>query len=175
MSSKTIRVSSEVWDEIAKRGKFGESEDTVLRRVFGISEESEKSSSSGGQSKKSGARANAWGRETADKIAKTLGAKKINPNANEYKLNDQAVTIRCARSTTNTVGVTYKMLDRISSVIAALENDAGQFDLYAITPEMYSKEMRATRSKGPSSGRVGMVRTVYFRNHGDFIRTITLK
>jgi hypothetical protein len=30
----TIRVSELVWDEIAKLGRFGESEDDVLRRVF---------------------------------------------------------------------------------------------------------------------------------------------
>ena len=33
---KTIRISDEVWDEIAKRGKFGETEDDVLRRIFSI-------------------------------------------------------------------------------------------------------------------------------------------
>lgn len=31
-----MRVSEEVWDEIAKRGKFGESVDDVLRRVFDL-------------------------------------------------------------------------------------------------------------------------------------------
>jgi len=33
---RTIRVSEDVWNEIAKRGKFGETPDDVLRRVFGI-------------------------------------------------------------------------------------------------------------------------------------------
>ncbi len=33
---RTVRISEEVWDEIAKRGKFGESVDDVLRRVFGL-------------------------------------------------------------------------------------------------------------------------------------------
>ena len=33
---KTVRLSQDVWNEIAKRGKFGESEDDVLRRTFGI-------------------------------------------------------------------------------------------------------------------------------------------
>jgi len=33
---KTIRISDEVWDEIAKKGKFGETEDDVLRRIFSI-------------------------------------------------------------------------------------------------------------------------------------------
>jgi len=33
---RTIRVSDDVWNEIAKRGKFGETPEDVLRRVFGI-------------------------------------------------------------------------------------------------------------------------------------------
>jgi len=33
---RNIRISEEVWNEIAARGKFGETEDDVLRRVFGI-------------------------------------------------------------------------------------------------------------------------------------------
>lgn len=33
---RTIRISGEVWHEIAKRGKFGETEDDVLKRVFKI-------------------------------------------------------------------------------------------------------------------------------------------
>ena len=33
---RTIEVSAEVWAEIAARGKFGEREDDVLRRVFGL-------------------------------------------------------------------------------------------------------------------------------------------
>ncbi len=33
---RKIRVSDAVWNEIAKRGRFGEMEDDVLRRVFGI-------------------------------------------------------------------------------------------------------------------------------------------
>ena len=31
---RTIRISKEVWEEIAKRGKFGETSDDVLKRVF---------------------------------------------------------------------------------------------------------------------------------------------
>lgn len=33
---RTIQISDPVWKEIAKRGKFGETEDDVLRRVFDI-------------------------------------------------------------------------------------------------------------------------------------------
>lgn len=33
---RTIRISDEVWNAIAQRGKFGETPDDVLRRVFAI-------------------------------------------------------------------------------------------------------------------------------------------
>lgn len=33
---RSIKVSEEVWHEIATKGKFGETEDDVLRRIFGI-------------------------------------------------------------------------------------------------------------------------------------------
>lgn len=33
---KPISISQPVWDAIASRGKFGETEDDVLRRVFGL-------------------------------------------------------------------------------------------------------------------------------------------
>jgi len=33
---RTISISDPVWDAIASRGKFGETEDDVLRRVFGL-------------------------------------------------------------------------------------------------------------------------------------------
>lgn len=33
---KTIKISDEVWNAIASKGKFGETEDDVLRRVFMI-------------------------------------------------------------------------------------------------------------------------------------------
>jgi hypothetical protein len=33
---RTIRISDEVWNEIAKRGKFGETPDDVFKRIFEI-------------------------------------------------------------------------------------------------------------------------------------------
>ena len=36
MPDQTITVSDAVWNAIAERGKFGETEDDVLRRVFGL-------------------------------------------------------------------------------------------------------------------------------------------
>ena len=36
MTDQSINVSQAVWNAIAERGKFGESEDDVLRRVFSL-------------------------------------------------------------------------------------------------------------------------------------------
>jgi hypothetical protein len=38
---RTIRVSDAVWEHIAQHGKFGEREDDVLRRLFGLASASE--------------------------------------------------------------------------------------------------------------------------------------
>ena len=38
---RTIRISEEVWNEIANRGIFGETPDIVLRRVFGVDKTSD--------------------------------------------------------------------------------------------------------------------------------------
>jgi len=40
---KSISISQPVWNAIASRGKFGETEDDVLRRVFGLSPRSDSS------------------------------------------------------------------------------------------------------------------------------------
>jgi hypothetical protein len=44
---RTIRISEEVWNEIAKRGVFGETPDDVLRRVFNLAEKNYNKQTSG--------------------------------------------------------------------------------------------------------------------------------
>ena len=34
--TRTIRISEDVYNEIAERGNFGDTPDTVLRKVFGL-------------------------------------------------------------------------------------------------------------------------------------------
>lgn len=36
---KNIKISDEVWDEMAKEGKFGETPDDVLRKKYGINDD----------------------------------------------------------------------------------------------------------------------------------------
>ena len=127
------------------------------------------------QDRESGAAAVEYGLETARRIAKFLGAKKIgNLRSNEYDLEGKRVVIKCARATTKSVGVLYHMLTRLDAVIGCFETEAGSYELYKMTPEMYTKNMRPTRSKGASSGRVGIVRKSTFIDKSKRIKTVKL-
>lgn len=53
---RTIKISDAVWDAIAAKGKFGESEDDVLRRVFDIEEDPEGHESLSGKRGRGGVR-----------------------------------------------------------------------------------------------------------------------
>lgn len=117
----------------------------------------------GGQDRTSGARANLYGHETARFIARHLGAQPLTSHSNEFELNGQRVTIRCARRRTTSVGVTYGMLDRVERVIAAFEQETGSYRLYALLPNTYRK--RSRDSKG--EGRVGLVSRQVFYDEGD--------
>ncbi len=127
------------------------------------------------QNRKSGAAAVEYGLETGRKIAKALGAKKIgNSRSNEYDLEGKKIVIKCARATTKSVGVPYHMLKRLDAVIGSFETEAGSYELYEMTPETYVRNMKPTRSKGASSGRVGVVSKSTFIKRCNLIKTVRL-
>jgi hypothetical protein len=109
------------------------------------------------QDRETGAEANEYGRETARRIATSLGATEIHPSSNECRLNGERIVIKCARVTTPSIGVTYKMLDRLDGILAALELEDGSYDLFLLTPDIFRENMSPTRSRGSSAGRVGML------------------
>ena len=121
------------------------------------------------QNRESGARANEYGRETAKEIAKKIGAKSISKISNEFELQGRKITIRCAKHSNDSLGVTYKMLERIDAIFAALEQENGKYELYEISPSMFKKNMRETKSKGAAAGKVGLVRKNVFINEGKFV------
>lgn len=126
------------------------------------------------QDRESGARANEYGRKTAKKIGTKIGAESISKISNEFVLDDRKITIRCARHTTNDIGVTYKMLQRIDAVLAALEQENGEYELYEISPKKFEQNMRETRSRGAAAGKVGLVRKSLFVNDGKFVCMVKL-
>lgn len=100
------------------------------------------------QDRASGAAANDWGRATARAIASQIGAVMKSRASNEALLDGKKVVIKCAASATDSVGVTFKMLDRLDSVIAAFQLDDGSFELWSLPRERFRHEMRDSRSKG---------------------------
>lgn len=127
-----------------------------------------------GQDQTSGAAGNEFGRENAKKLAKALAATLTKPASNEARWEGKIVALKSAAPETNSIGVTYLMLDRIAEVIAALQRDDGAFDVYALSASAFRSAMRPTRSKGPSSGRVGIVRRSVFESSGRHLGTIRL-
>ena len=127
------------------------------------------------QGRESGARAVEYGLETAKKIAEKLGGEKVGyPRSNEYKLESRAVVIKCARITIDSVGVSYKMLSRVSAVLGCFETKEDVYDIYEMKPETYRKHMTPTRSKGPSAGLAGIVKKSAFLDNGKFLGRINI-
>jgi len=127
------------------------------------------------QGPESGARAVEYGLQTARRIAQILGARKRgSARSNEYELRNRTIVIKCARTKTNGVGVSYKMLHRVTSIFGSFEVEKNLYDIYEMNPKVYRKLMTPTRSTGPSAGRVGMVRKSGFFGEGRFVRRINI-
>ena len=126
------------------------------------------------QNRESGARANEYGRVTARKIAATIGAISTSQTSNEFELGGKKITIRCARSTTTNFGVPFKMLDRVDSIFGAIEQENGTYEIYELSMKTFAENMRDTRSKGPSAGKVGLVNRSLFISQGRYLRTVEL-
>jgi hypothetical protein len=117
------------------------------------------------QDRTSGAKAAEWGHATAQKIAAHIGARGIGRLSNECDLNGERIVIKCARVATQSVGVTYQMLERIDRVVAAFELDDGSFELWSITPEQFRGSMRESRSRG-GIGKTALVERKFFQQNG---------
>jgi len=127
------------------------------------------------QGRGSGARAVEYGLQTARKIADKIGGKKIgSARSNEYEIGNRKIVIKCARIKTDSVGVTYRMLDRVAAIWGSFENENGTYEIYEMSPDRYREHMSPTRSTGPSAGRVGIVRRSTFLDRGKFLMRIDI-
>lgn len=118
------------------------------------------------QTRESGAAADRWGRETAKALAQRLGATNFTPRSNECLLDGKRVVMKCAKPDTHSVGVTFKMLGRLDTVLGAFQGDDGAFDLWSLSASVFKDSMRDTRSRGASAGKVGLVRQDVFQSKG---------
>jgi hypothetical protein len=107
------------------------------------------------QDQVSGARASKWGHQTAQALAREIGASDMRKRSNECRYNGERAVIKCAAPATNSVGVTYKMLERLDVIIAAFQHDDASFELWSLSPPQFRIAMRKTRSQGAAAGKVG--------------------
>ena len=122
------------------------------------------------QDAKSGARANKYGRETSRLIAKKIGAISLKENSNEFAFEGRLITIRCAHKGNLQIGVPYRMLERIDSVVAAFEIENKFYNIYEMTPCLYKMHMRDSKKEG----RVGLVRKQVFVKKGKALCDVRL-
>lgn len=118
------------------------------------------------QGRESGAKANSYGHKYGDKIIEAIGAKKIGRGSNECSLGGELLSVHCAHKKTLSIGVTYKALEKVSAVLGAFEQDDASYVIWKMPTDRYKELMTETRSKGPSRGRVGIVKRVEFERYG---------
>jgi hypothetical protein len=118
------------------------------------------------QNRETGAAADRFGRSTARAIAQRIGAVMVRRGSNEAEYKGERVVIKCASRRTDSVGVTYKMLPKLSLVIGAFAQDDGRYQVIALSSKLYKNHMTDTKSKGPSAGKVGIVKRKVFKERG---------
>lgn len=126
------------------------------------------------QSQASGAAANQWGRTTAREIAEKIGASMMFSNSNECTFEAERAVIKCAKPDTDSVGVTYKMLERLNIVIGAFQTENDNFEIYVLPKRHFEIKMRPTASKGSAKGKVGILRKSEFESNGIYIGSVNI-
>ena len=125
------------------------------------------------QDRESGAAAAAWGRETAIRVGRALGATPTSSTSNEFSFHDRRIVIKMAHENTTSVGVTYHMLERLDDVLAAWEVSSGEFDVWSLPARTFAQHVRDSRSRG-GAGKVGLVTRRVFEELGQRVKTVRI-
>jgi len=124
------------------------------------------------QGRSSGAEGDRYGREFGRRIAAALGAKPLTNGSNECSLNGERVVIKCAHEGTRSVGVSYKMFERIKAVLGAFEDGNGSYRVLRLPVERCASISTPTRSRGASLGKVGIIQRSVFETEGIFVKVV---
>lgn len=135
---------------------------------------SEKGTNPMPQNQLTGAAGNAFGRDTAPKIARAIGATMSRPGSNEAHWKGRRVVIKCAKYGNNRVGVTYQMIETVDAILAAFQRSDGRFEMFELDPQTYQRTMIETRSTGPSAGKVGQVSRATFQSLGKHLGAVSV-
>lgn len=127
--------------------------------------------------KEKGSEANAFGREKCQRIAQYLNASNQSSNSNECTINGRRVVIKCARSGTRSVGVSYQMLKRIDAVLGAFADANGVFEVYWLDVALAQQHMlprtRTIKATGlTEKGKMGLIQKAVFIDKGQHVQQI---
>jgi hypothetical protein len=114
-----------------------------------------------GQDRASGAAADKWGRETASALAQKLGATQFSGSSNECRLDGDRVVIKCAAAANDSVGVTFKMLDRLDALWRPSNAKTAHLRSGLLLRPL-SRHTCGTLVALASAGKVGLVRRDVF-------------
>ena len=92
----------------------------------------------------------------AEQVANYLGAILTNPQrSNEALLGNRRILIKSAHYGDPQIGATLATLNRVSTVIAALQDKDGDYSLYEVPSNWFLQHMSPSRS--PKASHVMMV------------------
>ncbi len=126
------------------------------------------------QDQASGAAANTFGRVAAEAIAREIGTALEGRTSNKATFRAKSVVIKCARSRTSNIGVTFRMQSEIDEVVAALETTTGNYEVFALPIKIFVANQRQSRSGGDGAHQVGQVSRAVFLKHGEFIQSVSI-
>ncbi len=124
---------------------------------FALEEKLNRKMETSSQDRLSGAKAGRWGLVTSRLIAELLGGSPLSDNSNEFELDGERITIRCAKPRTTSVGLTNAMRERVAYIIAAFQSNEGHFNLYRISPEDWHEHANETTENHQNHGRVTLL------------------
>jgi hypothetical protein len=123
------------------------------------------------QNRDSGDRARKWGYDMAQKVANYLGAILTNPQrSNEALLGNRRILIKSAHYGNPQIGATLATLNRVSAVIAALQDKDRDYSLYEVPSNRFLQHTSPSRS--PKASHVMMVNCSEVREAGNMLGRI---
>lgn len=116
------------------------------------------------QNRESGAAGNKYGHMMGEKVATFFGTKLLSKSSNEMILDGQRIVVKSARKKTPKIGLSINMLERVQSIIAAIENEDGSYTLYQVETQWFKEKMTQSMSKSDVKSKIKKVSCNAIRN-----------
>lgn len=116
--------------------------------------------------RQTGAAGREYGLRMARNIARSMGLEMVRRGPNEVRWRDGLAVIKSCRPGTSSFGVTAAMLARLDAILAALEDEEGEVQVWELSAAKFRSAMYDSRSAAAAGGRVKMVPKAYALREG---------